>query len=448
MPGVALVVGVAALATAVGMLFGGSDTGRLSIDPVTPTPQPATPEPGDPGAPEPDPGAPEPQPDGAAPPVGAWDQGAPAPLAVRAGHSTTWTGEEVVVWGGRSRLRHREDGAAYSPRRDSWRRIADAPLRGRTDHAAVWTGEELLVWGGRRSDDFGPLALADGAAYDPAADTWRTLPEAPIGGRWSATAVWTGEELLLWGGRAQRLRTVHLGDGAAYDPAADEWRKLPAPPARARWSPAAVWTGDELVVWGAVSPGSVATSGAAYRPGTDAWRHLGASPLAVAVPAVGAWTGERAVVVTPDETLTYHRGDNRWTRSPAVGVPVGLSTRTVAVPGGVVVLDGHTGRAALAPDGAPARPLPGTGGEPGPPTTGARFGGAWTGSSLVVVGGADGERLRTDVWSPGRQPAAGRSGATLRTGRSPTRAGRRPRRSPRRAARCRDSSSRGSGGSR
>src|SRR5687768_1317638 len=65
-----------------------------------------------------------------------------------------------------------------------WQAIADGPLSGRTDAAALWTGSEVLVFGGD-ADGYCPpelacdrkrdhtTALRDGAAYDPVADTWR-----------------------------------------------------------------------------------------------------------------------------------------------------------------------------------------------------------------------------------------------------------------------------------
>jgi hypothetical protein len=66
----------------------------------------------------------------------------------------------------------------------------------------VWTGTEMIVWGGITFD--GGLngdALGDGARYDPSTDTWRTM--STIGSptaRFRAGAVWTGIELLIWGG--------------------------------------------------------------------------------------------------------------------------------------------------------------------------------------------------------------------------------------------------------
>jgi hypothetical protein len=89
------------------------------------------------------------------------------------------------------------DGGPRASAAESWRRLAAAPLSPRVGHSAVWTGSELLIWGGGPP---GSRPEADGAAYDPAADRWRRLPPAPLAGRLRHAAVWTGSEMLLWGG--------------------------------------------------------------------------------------------------------------------------------------------------------------------------------------------------------------------------------------------------------
>jgi hypothetical protein len=59
----------------------------------------------------------------------------------------------------------------------------------------VWTGSELVLWGGTND--------SSGGRYDPVTDSWRptTLVDAPpvrAGGRWST--IWTGSEMIIWGG--------------------------------------------------------------------------------------------------------------------------------------------------------------------------------------------------------------------------------------------------------
>jgi hypothetical protein len=59
-------------------------------------------------------------------------------------------------------------------------------------------------------------------AHGPPAETppqpsgWRTVPDAPIAARMRHGAVWTGGEMIVWGGQGDRLV---YGDDAAYRPA-------------------------------------------------------------------------------------------------------------------------------------------------------------------------------------------------------------------------------------
>src|SRR5205807_1140536 len=74
-----------------------------------------------------------------------------APTA-RAYHTAVWTGSQMIVWGGffRDPFPHNlNTGGKYNPSTDSWTATstANAPAA-RTGHRAVWTGSEMIVWGG------------------------------------------------------------------------------------------------------------------------------------------------------------------------------------------------------------------------------------------------------------------------------------------------------------
>lgn len=104
--------------------------------------------------------------------------------------------------------------------------IEDAPLQGRYGHSVVWTGEEMLVWGGQAGTDFD-----NGAAYEAATDSWRSITRPDnLRGRYGHTAVWTGEEMIISQGRAGGSDLV---DGAAYSPETDQWRPIADAPVSA-----------------------------------------------------------------------------------------------------------------------------------------------------------------------------------------------------------------------
>ena len=78
----------------------------------------------------------------------------------------------MIVWGGYLFI-YLNTGGRYNPSTDSWAAtsITNAPApRGR--HTAVWTGSEMIVWGG----DNGRLFLTPGGRY--CAQTGPTTPTA------------------------------------------------------------------------------------------------------------------------------------------------------------------------------------------------------------------------------------------------------------------------------
>ncbi|MFT4588100.1 MAG: hypothetical protein ACI8QF_002200, partial [Limisphaerales bacterium] len=60
-----------------------------------------------------------------------------------------WTGEEMVVYGGNSLAGPSAAAAAYNPETDSWRALtSEGSPEPRSGARAIWTGTEMLVFGG------------------------------------------------------------------------------------------------------------------------------------------------------------------------------------------------------------------------------------------------------------------------------------------------------------
>jgi hypothetical protein len=124
--------------------------------------------------------------------------------------SAVWDGHELLVVGGTDAP---TVGLAYSPRTNRWRRLAPMDS-GRTRAAVVWTGKRLLLWGGETGRPGAFVIPPHGLAYDPEADRWSPLPQAPLLGRLDPAGAWTGRSLIVWGGH-----TDHgFADGAAFTP--------------------------------------------------------------------------------------------------------------------------------------------------------------------------------------------------------------------------------------
>lgn len=167
------------------------------------------------------------------------------------------------------------------------RPLTRAPLAGRSTMAAVWTGRQMLIWGGDGPDG----QFADGATYDPRADAWTLLPRSPLSARNAPAAVWTGEEVILWGGSSG---SGDHRDGAAYNPVTRRWRSIPEAPFASAGRPVGLWTGTEMIVLA----GFNSRDAAAYNPVANRWRALPDLPGQVQAPnPVGAWARDEVVTV-------------------------------------------------------------------------------------------------------------------------------------------------------
>lgn len=264
-----------------------------------------------------------------------WAPVAPAPISARRGHSAVWTGTRMIVFGGRgqaegcAQLCALNDGASYDPATDRWSPIAPAPLAGRNGHTAVWFQDRMVVWGGAVQ---GGAAVADGASYDPVANAWAPLPPAPLAPRVSHRTVATAHRMLVWGGSNELEEGgKYLADGAIYSPATNSWAPMaPYPqtaetPARDTFS--SVWTGTQMLVWGGYGRTEACRpcqrdDGAAYDLNTDSWTLMTPSGLSGRGNHRAVWTGEEMVVwggfSTTDlnDGAAYNPADDTWSQLP------------------------------------------------------------------------------------------------------------------------------------
>ncbi len=300
----------------------------------------------------------------------------------RADMAAAWTGSELVVWGGTvygsgAAATPYSNGGRYDPRTDRWRPMAvsHAPTP-RSGALSGWTGSEVLVFGGASPG----AVYGDGGLYDPTTNAWRDVPgDGPttaggyggcrvftgsevfvIGGHydesgrvtwkarrlalatrtwsdWTLTGapplrdtqcVWTGREVVFWGGQ-DPLAGTRYTDGGRFDVEAGTWRVLGGrnPPA-ARFNHRVVWAGSALYVIGGYSDSGEQLGAVRWDPVTDEWRSL----------SFGTMSGRRDddFVVTPRGLVSLGTQDDaggtlgprvfddamqRWTALPATGAP-------------------------------------------------------------------------------------------------------------------------------
>ncbi len=323
-------------------------------------------------------------------------------------HAAVWTGAEMIVWGGRDGSTYFNSGGRYDLATDTWFATSTGPNdpEPRQRPVGVWTGTEMIVWGGFSGDNG---FLNSGGRYNPLTDTWTatsTGANVPHG-RSRTTGVWTGSEMIVWGGFYQAGAVFYPTDGGRYDPVADTWTatsmgaNLPA----GRAAPSSVWTGTEMIVWGGDLEGPPEqNTGGRYNPATDSWAptSLGSH---VPDPRSGhtvVWTGSEMIVWGGSEGDVYLQSGGRYNPATNSWLPTSTGANvpsarffTVSVwSGGEMVIWGGYGATYL-DTGGRYNPLTDAW---TPTSTGANdpqaryyHSGVWTGTEMIVWSGLSGD---------------------------------------------------------
>lgn len=238
--------------------------------------------------------------------------------------------------------------AVARSRVDAWTAMSStgAPTGPRTGATAVWTGNEMIVWGGLTV-----RPEATGGRYDPALDQWKAVSTSVApSGRQGHVAVWTGTEMIVWGGSDG---TTGLRSGGRYDPVADHW--TPTSIAGAITSdanPSAVWTGTEMLVWFGQPVSGV--SGVRYDPSTDTWKTISTVGAPKQQGSTVVWTGTEMIVwgglydwgaycVSADGAI-YNPATDTWRPMTGTGAPHPRSNHSAVWTGtAMIVWGGNVG---------------------------------------------------------------------------------------------------------
>jgi len=231
--------------------------------------------------------------------------------AGRSDHKAVWTGSEMIIWGGRDGTGPNDkldDGKRYDPANNSWSNISslNAPSK-RASHSAVWTGSEMIVWGGEGAKP--PQPVNTGARYNPVSNSWQPMNtiNAPSQRAFCST-IWTGNEMIVWGGYKNPSPQA-LGDGGIYSPVLDDmsfepWRQIASDAeVPTRRDNAAVWIDGTMALWGGMSkpagggPNQAVNSGCALRPECGHWGLITETGAPGARHSMAAvWTGSEMII--------------------------------------------------------------------------------------------------------------------------------------------------------
>jgi hypothetical protein len=336
-----------------------------------------------------------------------------APSA-RVDHTAVWTGSEMIIWGGGTHLEFSplNTGGRYDPITNSWTAtsLANAPSA-RFHHIAIWTGSEMIIWGGQ---DGGSNDLNASGRHNPSPDSWMDTGGKynPTTNTWTATsttnapsrrdrhtAVWTGSEMIIWGGYFYDGMVHWLNTGGRYSPAQDSWtRTSTANAPTGRELHTAVWTGNQMVVWGGWnSINGDFNTGGRYSPDTDNWTgtNTNNAPTPRRVPTA-VWTGSEMIVWSGSDAHGPQLSiAERYLTQTSSSPPTPTATPT-PTPTPSCICPTPTATATPIPI-----PSPGTGGRYNPVTDTwthtsttnapeARGGhtAVWTGNEMIVWGGS------------------------------------------------------------
>jgi N-acetylneuraminic acid mutarotase len=327
----------------------------------------------------------------------------------RENHTAVWTGKEMVIWGGSAGNSYLNDGASYSPSTDTWKPVssANAPS-GRERHTAVWTGKEMIVWGGYHKTGISHYSNS-GGRYDPATYSWKKIEGSELIGsapkrRCGHTAIWTGKAMIIWGGvywSKSHIGYVYLNDGWAYEPVKDKWKEINEfKNLEGRIQHTAVWTGNEMIIWGGYNiKDKYLNSGGRYNPKENSWVLARVGPDSRAK-HTAIWTGkemvvwggngEKSGVKVLNSGFRYNPVEDAWKAANLQGAPAGRELHSSVWSGkNMIIWGGWDGSAFLdrggvydpSADSWLALPVMNA------PCGRVRHTAVWTGDEMIVWGG-------------------------------------------------------------
>jgi N-acetylneuraminic acid mutarotase len=289
---------------------------------------------------------------------------------------------------------------------DTWTATSTTNLfHGRSRLTAVWTGSEMIAWGGTQSS---VNTKNTGKKYNPSTDSWVNInmTNAPTP-RDQHTAVWTGSEMIVWGGFDG---VTYFNTGGRYNPSTDSWTATSstnAPTGRDQHT--AVWTGSEMIVWGGFDGVTYLNTGGKYNPGTNSWVATGTtnapSPREL---HTAVWTGSQMIIWGGFNGVTYFNtggkynpGTNSWVATGTTNAPSARELHTAVWTGSqMIVWGGGDGVSLFFNTGG--RYDPGADSWRATSTSGApsareEHTAVWTGSEMIVFAGqgSSGELLNT-----------------------------------------------------
>jgi N-acetylneuraminic acid mutarotase len=205
------------------------------------------------------------------------------------------------------------DAKAYNTKTDSWSNLAPVPIDLSVTSAGV-INNKIYIAGGWRDERSNWSTIDSTFVYDPISDTWETKKECPKKSGDHASCV-LNDKLYLLGGLKDFPSNDTSGqkDALVYDPASDTWDSLPEMlHLRGNGARASVYDGKIYVFGGMASLSGtesfIVGKPERYDPGENTWTELADMP----VPVLGHMS-----LVYEDKIYVFG-GDSSITLSPSL----------------------------------------------------------------------------------------------------------------------------------
>jgi hypothetical protein len=219
----------------------------------------------------------------------------------RTGHKAVWTASGMIVVGGSDGYNGQDQFfpktiARLSLNLATWTLSSNTDARlARFGHCLGTDGvRQVFLWGGQEQTDQDPIG--DGLLIDafnlsanPVDDADQLEPAR------NSSVVWSGTEFIVWGGTDAGNQP--LGGGSKFNPISGSWTPLSHGGPVLSTTHAghtAVWSGTEMLLWG----GTTNQFGARFNPRNDGWNPMAIGPV-MRAGAHGEWTGTNMLVYLP-----------------------------------------------------------------------------------------------------------------------------------------------------
>ena len=266
-------------------------------------------------------------------------EGSVLPGLGQGGYTAVWTGTEMIVLE-KSELM----GSRYNPVTDAWATISSTGAPGISDsQTAVWSGTEMIVCGRAYNEGTGSYEIS-GGRYNPVTNSWATISStgAPQFS-YIHTAVWTGNEMIVFGRVYSEITSSEEFGGSRYNPVTGTWTTISSTNSPRFYqdgsysdgSYAAVWTGtetfffapSEYINYTEGQSNYTSIIGIRYNLVTDTWATISSTGSPKVLGGMGAcWTGSE-IIVAGDSPSYYGYGVGGARYNPLTDTWTDLTTR-------------------------------------------------------------------------------------------------------------------------